>query len=248
MGSQHWINHNSILRQLLGCALVIAFIALIDCFGSAQDPVLERQIAAIAEVEARNWTALAEYTWKQQETILVNDKFRTHQMFQAEIGRDGTIQRIVMDLPEEKVPGEQAGRGIRGWLDQKKERTLQKYAEEMRELSETYTQTKPDLLRQAYAKGEISYDNAGQSRRLLIRNYVKSGDSVILVFDPKSNNLKSLEASSYLDDSNEPVQISAEFAGAGDEINRVDQIAAIDKKRRLQVSIHNFDYQPRLPR
>lgn len=244
MGSQHRINHDSVIKQL-GCVLIIAFIA---STGLAQDRALERQIAAIAETEARNRTALADYTWKQEEIILVNDKFRAHQMFQAELGSDGTIQRIAMDLPEERVPGEETGRGIRGWLDQKKERTLQRYAEEIRELSEIYTQTTPDLLRQAYAKGEVSYENAGQSGRLLIRSYVKSGDSVIVMFDPKNNELKSLEVSSYLDDSHEPVQISAGFAGTGDEINRVDQITAIDQKRKLQVSIHNFDYQPRLTR
>lgn len=233
-------------RTCSGCLLAIAFTAVMGCFGSAQDNTLERQIAAIAEMEAINRKGLAEYTWKQQETIVINDKFQARQMFQAEMGRDGRIQRISMDLPEEQMPGEHRGRGMREWLDQRKERTLQKYAEEIRELAETYTQNNPDLLRQAHARGDISYEASGDSGRLRMVNYIKSGDSVTLVFDRKSNALQSLEASSYLADSKEPVQIAARFTGTGDELNRVDEITAMDKKRKLQVSIHNFDYQPRL--
>lgn len=231
-------------RTYRECLLAIA--AVMGCFGSAQDHVLEQQIAAITDVEARNRTALAEYTWKQEETIVVNDKFQARQTFQAEMDRDGRIQRISMDLPEEKVPGEHTGSGMREWLEQKKERALQKYAEEIRELTETYAQSNPDLLRQAHARGDISYEPAGDRGHLRMVNYAKSGDSVTLVFDQKSNALQSLEASSYLADSKEPVQIAVKFAGGGDELNRVDEITAIDKKRKLQVLIHNFDYQPRL--
>lgn len=229
------------------CVLAaIAFCAFTGCFGSAQDSALGRQIAAIGEMAAKNRTALAEYTWKQQETVLVNDKFHDQQMFQAEIGHDGKIQRTPLDLPEAKLPGEQSNRGMREWLEQRKERALQKYAEEIRELADTYTQINPDLLRQAYEKGDISYQpTGGVNARLLVRNYAKSGDSVTLVFDVKSHDLQSLEASSYLNASTEPVQIVAKFLGTGDEINRADEITAVDKKRKLQLSIQNLDYQPR---
>ena len=233
-----------------GCVLAIAFAVFMGAAGTAQDSSLERRIVAIAELEARNRTALTDYAWKQEETILVNDKFLGKQMFQAEMDPDGKIQRTSLDLPEAKLPDEQTNRGMREWLDKKKERTLQKYAEQIRELAETYTQASPDLLRSAFQRGDVSYASTptAGSARLMIRNYVKSGDSVALAFDPKTNDLQSLEAASYLDTSREPVQIVASFAGAGDEINRADEITAVDKKRRLQVSIHNLDYQQRSSR
>lgn len=240
-GKQTMIDHQNghSRRALTGFVLS----TLLAYFGLEQNSILEQQIAAIREVEARNKAALVEYTWEQQVDILLNDKFQSRQMFQVQMNPDGGTQRMPMSLPDEKLPGDPTNRGVREWLKEKKERVVRVNSEKLRELSESYAQADPDSLRLAFERGNASYEPAGPSARLSIRDYIKPGDSVLLVFSPQTHELQSLEAVSSLGAIKESVHIAAKFTKSDQEPNHIDDITAVDKKTKLSVSIHNLNYQ-----
>ncbi|HET9164706.1 MAG TPA: hypothetical protein VFP11_01830, partial [Candidatus Angelobacter sp.] len=57
-----------LITSCLVCALAV-WSALPE-----QNPSLEQQIAGIRALESENHQALAEYTWQEQETILIKGK------------------------------------------------------------------------------------------------------------------------------------------------------------------------------
>jgi hypothetical protein len=56
---------------------------------------------------------------------------------------------------------------------------------------------------------------------LVVKNYVKQGDSVGFTLDPQSKQFENLRGASYLNDPKDAVTISAEFAQLPDGTNHV---------------------------
>ncbi|HEY6969678.1 MAG TPA: hypothetical protein VJA94_10770 [Candidatus Angelobacter sp.] len=230
-----WIRALVILGELMACLGL-----------SAQDVSLEKQVANIQKAMARSNAAITEFTWQQQVTVTEKNNVRARQMFQVEVGADGRIQRIPLDLSEESSSTARTNQGMREWMSEKKERKLQLYTQELRELAETYSQAATDLLRSAYQRGDISSEPANSGAlRLLIHNYVKSGDSATFVLDPKSSELQSLEVASYLEKTREPVLINARFSRSADLPNHIEETTILSSKQKLTITVRNLDYQRR---
>ena len=120
---------------------------------------------------------LAEYTWQQQETISVKGKVQSQRLFEAQLGPDGRIRRTAMDLPEGNLSQTEKAGGMHEWITQKKQRGALMYAQELKEVAETYAQVDPESLRRAYERGDVTngQNPAGNGvKKLSIHNYVKA--------------------------------------------------------------------------
>src|SRR5215813_4748793 len=227
--------------------IMAALIILICPFSlPAQDTSIKQQVTAIREAMAKNKSALLEYTWQEQETISIKDQVRGQRLFQVEFGRDGKLLRTPLGLPDENFSSSKENRGMQDWLTEKKKRSLQSYAREMKELAQTYAEADPDLLRVAYERGDVAVaptrsDSVGA--RLVIHNYVKPGDSVTLDFDAKTGELQHFEAASYLPTTRDPVSITTVFSKPRNEPNHIDEVMAVARKKHLSLSIRNLAYQ-----
>src|SRR6476661_9761177 len=188
-------DQQSIRVRILACILLYFHVICIR--SSAQDLSPEQIIAAFAGEQARNKTALLEYTWQQQEIILIKDRFDSQRLFQVEVGSDGRTEKMPLDLPEETSSSQKGERGVREWVMEKKKHAVQQYARELQGLAEAYVEASPDLLRSAYDRRELSMKPAARgSRQMLIHNYLKPDDTVTLTFDEKADELQSIDATS----------------------------------------------------
>lgn len=210
---------------------------------SAQDIPPGQIIAAFADEQARNKTALAEYIWQQQEIVSIKDRLESQRLFQVEIGRDGRTEKMALDLPEE-TSSSLKGHGVQAWVAQKNKHAVQQYARELQELAETYVEASPDLLRSAYDRRDISMKPAARgSTQVLIHNYLKPDDTATLTFDEKTNELQSIDAASYVTSSKEPVEIHARFVKIQNGPDHIDEITALNPKRKLSVLIRHLEYR-----
>jgi len=71
---------------------------------------------------------------------------------------------------------------------------------------------------------------------------------VTIAFNPKDNEIQTLEASSYLTDPKGPVHILAEFVGDRDGLNHIDAITATGPKKDFSMVIRNLNYEHRFQR
>lgn len=232
----------------LTCALAGALVL------PAQNPSLEQQIAGIRATVASSQAMLAEYTWQQQETIIVKGKVQSQRLFEAQLGPDGRIRRTPMDLPEGNLSQTEKAGGMHEWITQKKQRSMLIYAQELKEIAETYAQVDPELLRRAYEHGDIAEEpkpTSNDVKKLSIHNYVKAGDLVTIAFTQKDNEVQTLEASSYLTDAKAPVHILTEFVKDRDGLNHIDAITVTGPKKDFSMVIRNLTYEhsfQRIPR
>jgi hypothetical protein len=227
---------------ILACILLCFHFGCIS--SSAQDLSPEQIIAAFAGEQARNKSALLEYTWQQQEIILIKDRFESQRLFQVEVGSDGRTEKMPLDLPEETSSSQKGERGVREWVMEKRKRAVQQYASELQGLAEAYVEASPDLLRSAHGRGDISMKPAARgSRQMLIHNYLKPDDTATLTFDEKTNELQSIDATSYLTSAKGPVEIHAKFLKIQNGPDHIDEISALDPKKRISVLVRHLEYR-----
>ena len=156
-----------------------------------------------------------------------------------------------MDLPDGNLSQTEKAGGMREWITQKKQHAALMYAQELKDIAETYAQVDPESLRRAYERGDVTngQNPAGNGvKKLSIHNYVKAGDMVTIAFNPKDNEIQTLEASSYLTDPKGPVHILAEFVGDRDGLNHIDAITATGPKKDFSMVIRNLNYEHRFQR
>ena len=79
---------------------------------------------------------------------------------------------------------------------------------------------------------------------LVIKNYIKPGDSVTLVFNKAQKAIQSIRVASYLDDPKDAVTIAAQFAKMPNGINHVTGTQINGASKQLTVVTRNSNYQP----
>ncbi len=235
-------DQQSIRAWILACILLCFHIVCISSFAQNLSP--EQIIAAFADEQARNRTALLEYTWQQQEIIRVKGRLENQRLFQVEMGSHGRTEKMPLDLPEETSSTQKAERGMREWVMQKKKHAVQQYARDLQELAEAYVEASPDLLRSAYDRRDVSMKPlAHGSMQMFIHNYLKPGDTATLAFDEKTNELQSIDAVSYMADAKGPVEIHARFSKIQNGPDHIDEISALDPKKKLSVVVRHLEYR-----
>jgi hypothetical protein len=89
----------------------------------------------------------------------------------------------------------------------------------------------------------LQAERGGGAVNLIIKNYVKPGDSVTFTIDPVSKQLQNVRVASYLDDPKDAVTISAGFAQLPDGTNHVANTLINGESKQLTVNNQNSNYQ-----
>jgi hypothetical protein len=214
--------------------------ALSDAAG--QNPQMEQKVAEIKQASAANKQALARYTWQEQQVISLKGDVKKTVSYQVSVGLDGQQQKI--ELGSSAAPPPSGGR-LKQRIVAKKTDEFQQYGQEVAALAKQYTQPDPQLLQQAYQQGSTSLQLGGApgTVTLVIKNYLKPGDSMTLVFDEGSKTIQALQIASYLTDPKDAVTIAVQFAKLPAGVNHVATAQINGVSKQMRVAIQNFNYQ-----
>jgi hypothetical protein len=181
--------------------------------------------------------------WSEQQTISLKGEVKKTQQFQVRIGPDGQQQKV--ELNPQAAPPPSGGR-LKQHVVAKKTEEFEVYGQQIAALGRQYAQIDPQALDQAYKRGDISVQPNGGAGTvsLIVKNYLKSGDSMTLVFNQQQKALQAVQVASYLDSPGDAVTIAVQFAKLPDGTNHVstNQINGVSKQ--LGVMIQNSSYQP----
>ena len=125
----------------------------------------------------------------------------------------------------------------------RRQHKYQEYGQSIGALAKQYTTPNPDALMKAKQAGNISLSPGQGTVALVIKNYVKQGDSVTLTIDPQSKQLQNVRVASYLNDPKDAVTISAEFAQLPDGTNHVASTLINGESKQVTVNEVNSNYQ-----
>jgi hypothetical protein len=209
---------------------------------SAQNPGLGQKVAEIKQASAANKQALASYTWQEQQAISLKGEVKKTVSYQVSIGADGQQQKI--ELGSTAAPPPSGGR-LKQRIVAKKTDEFQQYGQQVAALAKQYTQPNPQLLQQAYQQGNASIQLGGApgTVTLVIKNYIKPGDSMTLVFNEGQKSIQTLQVSSYLSDPKDAVTMVVQFAKLPAGVNHVATAQINGVSKQMTVAIQNFNYQ-----
>jgi hypothetical protein len=208
-----------------------------------QNQELQERVAEIKEAVAKNKQAMAQYTWVEQVTISLKGEQKKQEHFQVRLGPDGKPQKTSLDPPPDNT--ESGGRLKRHVVEKKKEE-YKDYAEQMKALAQQYVPPDKDLIQQAYAQGNITLGAVGGApgeMQLVIHNYIKSGDSMTLVFDKAQKQLLRVQVASYMDDPKDAMNLTVAFTRDPSGLNHISTMAIDGVSKQLNIAIQNSNYQ-----
>lgn len=226
---------------------MLTWSVLTSAFAFAQNPQVQERLAAIKEASAQNKQALAQYTWQEQDTISIKGEVKKQEFYQVRVGPDGKSQKMPLTSPQPAQSSESGGR--HGHLKEKviehKKEEFTDYADSIGGLAHAYAQPDPQLLEQAFQKGNVTIKSSGASNEasLYIANYLKPNDSVVFTVDSVSKGLLALQISSYLDSPSDAVTIAIQFSKLLDGTNHVSTINVDGVSKKLVVAVQNSNYQ-----
>jgi hypothetical protein len=237
----------NILRSLCGALAVFSFLLIGSLFNppiKAQNPELQQRVAELKESMAKNKQALAQYTWVEQVTISLKGEQKKQEHFQVRLGPDGKPQKTSLDPPPQAPSGRQ-GR-LKEHVIEKKKEEYSDYANQMKALAQQYVPPDKDLIQQAYAQGNISLSPAAGAPnevQLVIKNYLKPGDSMTLVVDKVQKQLLRVQIASYMDDPKDAMNLTVQFAGMPGGPNHVSSVVMDGVSKQLNIATQNSNYQ-----
>ena len=162
------------------------------------------------------------------------------------MGPDGKPQKTSLDSPAAQQQ-QQAGGGRGGRLRQrvveKKKEEYEDYAENMKNLTQQYVPPDKDMIQAAYAKGNISMNPMPGGMKLVIKDYVKPGDSMTLTMAQKA--LQSIQIASYMDGPSDAMNLSVRFDKLPDGTNHVSSTTLEGVSKQMTVATQNSNYQKR---
>lgn len=231
------MSQSAILRKAFPLAFVVLLAGL---FAIAQNPQLEQRVMALKQNQEINRQKLAQYTWQETETISIKGDVKDTKVYQIQMV-NGQQQKTEISNQQAQQSGRQ-GR-LKEHVVEKKKEEYQEYGQQIGALAKQYTTPNPQLLMQAKQAGNISLQPGGGTVSLVIKNYLKQGDSMTFTLDPQSEQLQNVRVSSFLNDPSDAVTISAEFAQLPDGTNHVASTLINGVSKQLTVNEQNSNYQ-----
>ena len=221
---------------------IVAGLLLCSTLALAQSQQLEEKLAAFKQNQAANKQKLAQYTWTETETISIKGDVKDVKTYQVQMV-NGQQQKTLVNSQQAQQGGRQ-GRMKERVVDKKKAE-FEQYGQQISALAKQYTTPNPGALMKAKEAGNISLSPGSGTVSLVIKNYVKQGDSVTLTLDPQSKQLQSVAVNTYLNDPKNAVTINAQFGQLPDGTNHVASTLVNGVSKELTVQDVNSNYQTR---
>ena len=207
---------------------------------AAQSQQMEQKLMAIKDAQAANKQKLAQYTWTETESISLKGEVKDTKIYQVSMV-NGQQQKTEVSNQAAQSGGRE-GRLKERVVDKKKQE-YQEYGQSIAALAKQYTTPNPDALMAAKQAGNISLVPSSGTVSLVIKNYVKPGDSVTMTISEQTHSPVGVQVNSYLNDPKDAVTINAQFAQLPDGTNHVASTLTNGVSKQLTVNDVNSNYQ-----
>ena len=228
-------------RMALALTVAISAGVLAITPATAQNQQMEQKLMAIKDAQTANKQKLAQYTWQETETISIKGNVKDTKVYQIQMV-NGQQQKTLLNDQKAGSSGGREGR-VKEHAIEKKTEEYQEYGQQIGALAKQYTTPNPEALMQAKQAGNISIQPGGGALSLVIKNYLKQGDSMTMTINEQTHSPASVQVNSYLSDPKDAVTISAQFAQLPDGTNHVTTTTIDGVSKQLGINEQNSNYQ-----
>jgi hypothetical protein len=207
----------------------------------AQNASVAQKVQQVKQLMAANRQMLSHYTWQTQETISVNGDVKEQTVYRVALGPDGQQIRTVIAQP---VAPSSGGRQ-RGIIHRIKE-DFKTYAAQVVVLAKSYSPLNPAKIEQLYARGSVTLKPSASPGycAILISNYLKAGDSIVLTLRNNPKTLISIDVSSYLAQPSDGVTMQVRFASLTDGTRYASTTTVNGQSKNLTIVDRSTSFTP----
>lgn len=228
-------------RMAIALAVALSASLLFTVPAMAQNQQMTDKLIAIKTAQDANKAKLAQYTWTEVETISIKGDVKDTKTYQVSMV-NGKAQKTLVNDQKASSGGGREGR-VKERVVDKKKAEFQEYGQSISALAKQYTTPNSEALMAAKNAGNISLVPGSGTVSLVIKNYVKQGDSVTMTISEQTHSPQSVQVNSYLNDPKDAVTISAQFAQLPDGTNHVATTTINGVSKQLTVNDQNSNYQ-----
>lgn len=230
-----------IISKALSTGLSVGVLAVSALQATAQNPAVQEKVAQIKQAMAANKAAIAHYTWQEQMQVSLKGDVKSTKLYQVVI-TNGQQQKSEISASPQAEP---SGGRLKRHIVEKKTDEFTEYGQQVAALAKQYAAPNPDAVEQARAQGNISLqpDAGNGTVSLIIKNYIKPGDSVTLTFNTQQKAIVSVNVNSYLTDPKDAVTVAINYAKLPSGVNHVATMQINGVSKGLGVNIQNSNYQ-----
>ena len=227
-------------RMALAMIVAVSAGVLSIAPAMAQNPPMLDKLMAIKTAQDANKQKLAQYTWQETETISIKGEVKDTKVYQ--------VQMVNGQQQKTEVSNQQAQQGgregrVKERIIEKEKQEYEEYGQSISALAKQYTTPNSEALMQAKQAGNISLQLGASTVSLVIKNYVKQGDSMTMTVSEQTHSPVSVQVNSYLNDPKDAVTISAQFGQLPDGTNHVATTQIDGVSKHLTVNEQNSNYQ-----
>ena len=244
MTQDMWIG----LRKKSAVAFFASALCVLTLFAvsvQGQSEMQQKMLELKASM-AKNKAALATYTWQETVTISVKGEVKKTQHYQVQMGADGKPQKTSLDQDSPQQAQDSGARGgrLRQRIAAKKKEEYEDYAESMKTLAQKYMPPDKDAIQGAYLKGNVSFTpGAGDETKIVIKDYVKPGDSMTILFNKTQKQISSISVASYMDDPTDAMNLTVQFSSLPDGTSHVSSATINGVSKQLSIATSNSNYR-----
>ncbi len=220
--------------------MVAAGLLLIAAVAIAQSPQMLDKLMTLKTNQENNKAKLAQYTWQETETISVKGSVKDTKVYQVSMV-NGQQQKTEVSNQQAQQSGHEGRLKKRAVEHVKDEYT--DYGQSIAALAKQYTTPNPEALMAAKNAGNVSIVPGNGAANLVIKNYVKQGDSITFTINPQTKQVQNVHVATYLNDPKDAVTINATFGQLPDGTNHVASTLINGVSKQLIVNDVNSNYQ-----
>lgn len=200
------------------------------------------QVAKMKQSLQSSMAALRQYEWVETMVISVKGDEKSRTQNSCQYGADGKVQKTPIGEPQE-ASGKKP-RGIRGKVAAKKKGEMSDAMKEAAGLIKQYVPPDPARIEAAKQAGNLSVSppDAKGMVKVVIRDYLKQGDSVSIDVNAADSRLTGMAISTFMDKEKDTVGLKVGLGTLTDGTIYPEKIRLDVASQNLAINIENSGY------
>ncbi len=229
--------------RLQGVAAILGAILLTGAAagqtGGGISAELKQKFAAMKQSAAANQQKLHKYQWTDVQQITLKGDTKPQQEFLCQYGPDGKVEKYPKG--EQQQP---SGGRLKQRIVAKKKEEMADYMGDVKSLLAAYVPPTSQKMQQAMQAGNValSRDAAAGLVNLTFKNYVQTGDQMVIAFDPAAKKITNVSVNTYMGQAKDAVTLTMDFSSLPDGTNYLQKTVLTATAKQLVVTTLNTNY------
>ena len=202
---------------------------------SAPQPDKGMLAMGINDARERNAIEMRNYAWSARTVVKYDGQVRSSKEELVKFAPDGQMQRIVVSdtASEAKQP-----RGIRGRIAANRIKSMKEWGAELGQMLKQYATMSPGTILDFLDQATIT--PTGNMVTLEGQNVVQPNDSIVMLVDAASKELKTIDVQTHMDGDTVKVHIVSETTDDGLRYTARQTVSVPAQKVELEVENYDF--------